>query len=351
MIILSKRIIATIICLSIILFPFSASANSISAESCIVIDADTSTILYEYNAYSPMEMASTTKIMTCLLACESGKLNNMVEITTEMLDGVYGSLIYLNVGDRITLLDLVRGAMLASGNDAANSIAVYVGGSVDDFVKMMNDRAVTLGMRDTVFVTPSGLDEGDHHSTAYDMAVLGAYAIKNQALSSICSKSSCEIVVNDEERVVYNHNKLLAYDDSFIGLKTGYTDRAGRCLVSAYDYEGNTIITVTLNAPNDWDDHKSLVKSVKYKYKHCKGNEIIDLSVVGGCKDSVECGYDYDAVALKDINVECYYYPFLYAPIKNNDKVGFAKIYINNELIKTVEITAKEDIELWQITK
>lgn len=350
-IVLSKRILSFLCCVIAIIVPINASASSISAESCIVMDADSGVILFEKNAYAPMEMASTTKIMTCLLACESGQLNDIVEITAEMLDGTYGSLIYLNVGDRITLFDLVRGAMLQSGNDAANSIAVYLGGSVNDFIKMMNDRAQQIGMKDTLFVTPSGLDNGNHHSTAYDMAVLGSVAIKNEMLSSICCLSSCDITVNDEIRTMYNHNKLLGYDESFKGIKTGYTDKAGRCLVSAYEYEGNSIITVTLNAPNDWDDHKRLVDDAKKCYKHYSSNEYIELSVVGGIADKVKCTFDYDIVSINEISIECYYYPFLYAPVSAGDRVGVAKIYKENELIKTVEITATEDVKLWQITK
>lgn len=350
MIILSKRIISIILCIVVAFLPINAFAGDISASSSIVMDADSGSILYEKNAYAPMEMASTTKIMTCLLACESGKINDTVTITSEMLDGAYGSLIYLNVGDEITLLDLVRGAMLASGNDAANSIAVYVAGSVNSFIDMMNDRAKKIGMKDTLFVTPSGLDEGNHHSTAYDMALLSSVAIKNDILSSICSKSSCNITVNDEKRAVYNHNKLLSYDKSFVGLKTGFTEKAGRCLVSAYDYEDNTIITVTLNAPDDWNDHQKLVKSVKEKYKSFSNTEYVEISVVGGVADSVKCTYNYDIISLNDIRIDCCYYPFIYAPVRVNDKVGIARIYKNNELIKTVEITATEDIELWQIT-
>lgn len=350
MIILSKRIILFILSIVVALCPVCAYADDISASAYIVMDADSGAILSERNAYSPMKMASTTKIMTCLLACESGKLDDIVSITSEMLDGVYGSLVYVNAGDTITLCDLVWGAMLPSGNDAANAIAVYLAGSVKDFVTMMNNRAEEIGMKDTLFVTPSGLDERNHHSTAYDMALLSCVAMKNKELSKICCKSSGEITVNDEKRTVYNHNKLLGFDKCFVGLKTGYTDKAGRCLVSAYDYEGNIIVTVTLNAPDDWNDHKKLVKSVKSKYKEHKDTPTFSVSVVGGVSDSVECYLKYNIISINNIDVRCYYYPFVYAPVCAGDKVGIARIYKNKELVKTVEITAKEDVELWQTT-
>jgi D-alanyl-D-alanine carboxypeptidase len=351
-IILLKR--AFILFITIIIFiPYIAYADdvNISASSAVVIDSLTHTVLYEHNAYDSRSMASTTKIMTCLLACESGKLDKTVTITSDMLSSVEGSLIYLEVGDKITLRDLVVGSMLASGNDSANSIAVYLAKSVDNFVDMMNQKAKELGMTDTVFVTPSGLDEGNHHSTAYDMAILSSYALENDDFSSICKMKSADITINNEKQTVYNHNKLLSYDDSFVGVKTGFTEKSGRCLVSAYDYEGNTVICVTLNDSDDWVDHVSLIDYSVQKYSHKSNSLEYNIPIVGASVDSVSCTSSYDLVTLGDVTTKSYYYPFVYAPVNSGDVVGYEEIYSNNKLIMTVDIIVKDGIEKWQTMK
>lgn len=346
-----KRFFAFVISLCLIFSTATAYAYDISASSAIAIDMMTGDVLYEKDAYSSQEMASTTKIMTCLIACESDKLYDTISITDEMLDGAIGSLIYLKPGDEISLVDLVKGAMLASGNDAANSIAVYLGGSVKSFVDMMNDRAQSIGMTKTHFVTPSGLDDGDHHSTAYDMAILASVAMQNEIFSQICCLSSAEISINGKRQTVYNHNKLLSYDKSFVGVKTGFTEKAGRCLVSAYSYEGNMIITVTLNAPNDWNDHKNIVSKAKKKYKNISNKKKINIPLVGGASDNVECMYSYSVVTTGDITERIYFYPFVYAPISKGECVGEVRLYSDNKIIRTVEITVLKDEKLWQITK
>lgn len=330
--------------------PNVAYANQItvSASSSVAIDSLSNEILYENNAKSAHSMASTTKIMTCIIACESNKLDDVVTITAEMLDGAIGSLIYLTVGDTITLVDLIKGAMLASGNDAANAIAVYLGGSINSFVATMNIKAKEIGMTNTNFVTPSGLDEEGHHSTAYDMALLSAYSLKNDAFISICSLKSCEICVNNIKQTIYNHNKLLSYDENYIGVKTGYTDSSGRCLVSAYKYNDNVIIVVTFNAPDDWNDHKKIIDYVKSKYNHYIENYEINIDVVGSSLTMVKCNADIDLYCLSKIDYSAYYYPFLYAPIKQGDIVGKLDIISDDKVIMTVGIIAKEDVEIWQ---
>lgn len=338
-----KRICAFLLVLFIPITAFAAPI-SVSAQSAVVINSADNSVIYSKNAYSPMSMASTTKIMTCLLACESTRLNDTVVITDEMLAGTEGSLIYLKSGDKITLYDLAVGAMLASGNDAANAVAFSLSGSIADFVALMNKKATSIGMKNTAFVTPSGLDEKNHHSTAYDMALLTSYAMKNSRFSEICSMKSAQITINGEKQTVYNHNKLLSSDNNFVGVKTGFTEKAGRCLVSAYNYNGNMIITVTLNAPDDWVDHKRLVAFAKKQFKTKKDNKTFALDVVGAPKNTVQCGYEYDVTVYKNVDIRLYYYPFVYAPLKCGDTVGECKIYSNNSLIKTVDITVRENI-------
>ncbi len=338
-----KRICAFLL---VVFLPITAFAApiSVSAQSAIVINSADNSVIYSKNAYSSMPMASTTKIMTCVLACESTRLNDTVVITNEMLAGTEGSLIYLKPDDKITLYDLAVAAMLASGNDAANAVAFCLSGSIADFVALMNKKACSIGMKNTFFVTPSGLDEKNHHSTAYDMALLASYAMKNSCFSKICALKSAQITINGEKQTVYNHNKLLSNDNNFVGVKTGFTEKAGRCLVSAYNYNGNMIITVTLNAPDDWQDHKRLIAFAKKHFTTKKDNKTFALDVVGAPKNTVQCGYEYNVTVYKNVDIRLYYYPFVYAPLKCGDTVGECKIYSNNRLIKTVDITVRENI-------
>ncbi len=351
MIILLKRF-CVLLCV-FLLIPFAAVAedNSVSAASAISYDAYSGKIFYQKDIYTQRPIASTTKIMTCLLACESGKLKSNVTVTDEMLYGTEGTLIYLKTGDRISLFDLVKGAMLASGNDAANAIAVFLSGSVQNFVAEMNSRAKEIGMTSTHFVTPSGLDKGRHMSTAYDMALLAAEAVQNRRLMSIASMTAAEITVSGRAQTVYNHNKLLSVDKGFFGLKTGFTKKAGRCLVSAYRYGGSVIITVTLSAPNDWEDHKTLVSLAKKCYKSISKTQTFRINTVGSEKQNVSAQYSYTCKAVGDITVKEYYYPFVYAPVKAGQVLGKADIYIGKAFIKSVEIKATEGISKWQITK
>ena len=221
----------------ICIFAFSVNGindNDISAESAVVINRETKEIVFEKNAYEKRSMASTTKIMTALLACESGYLYKNVEITSEMC-GAEGTSLGLKAGYKLKLYDLVCGMMLKSGNDAANAVAIFLGGSLQNFAKMMNNKAYSIGMRCTNFVTPSGLDDENHYTTAYDMALLGAYAMENITLKNICSQKTMRIdYINPDIRVTYsNHNKLLSYYNGDYVIKTGFTKKSGRCLVSA----------------------------------------------------------------------------------------------------------------------
>ena len=346
------RILSFLLCF-LFIFPNTAFADEIeiSAQSAVVMDAYTKTVLYEKNADISRAVASTTKIMTCLIACESGRLSEKVVISEKMLKDAEGSSIYLEVGDEISLYDLVCGAMIASGNDAANAIAFFLTGSLKAFEALMNKRAKELGMSSTKFVTPSGLDKNKNHSTAYDMALLAVAALENEELMKISSMKSAEISINGEKQTIYNHNKLLSSSDNFIGLKTGYTERAGRCLVSCCKYASNVIITVTLNAPDDWEDHKRLVKRCKKCYKYISQKQIFRLSVVGGEREEVKALSEYKIKAIESIKVKRYYYPFFYAPISRGDILGREDIYIGKRLVKSVYIKSQEDIKRWQIMR
>lgn len=325
------------------MLPFTVYANDNSARSAIVIDAQTKTILYEKNAYEQRSIASTTKIMTALLAIESGRLDEKVKITADMIN-VEGSSLGLKENDELTLYDLVCGMMLTSGNDSANAVAIFMSGSIESFAMLMNKRAEEIGMKNTYFVTPSGLDEGEHHSTAYDMALLTAQAISIDTFCDIVSKQSAEITIGKTKKTVYNHNRLLSMDKDIFGVKTGFTEKAGRCLVSAKNYNGNQLICVTLCCPDDWNDHISLYSECEKKYYEAKAENMRDITIVGAEKDKVRCSFSKTYYTLSQIKVVEYYYPFVYAPIKKGDRVGTALVYYNGKLLERLPIEADEDV-------
>lgn len=230
-----------------------AAAVSTSAASAILMDADSGRVLYAQNADAKMLIASTTKIMTALVAIREGTLSDTVRVSAAAA-GTEGSSMYLREGEELTLETLLYGLMLCSGNDAAVAIAEHIGGSVAGFAKMMNETAKELGMENSSFANPNGLDAEGHYSTARDMAVLACAAMENETLARIVSTRSVTI----GGRTMTNHNKLLSYLDSCIGLKTGYTRAAGRTLVSCAQRNGQRLVAVTLQDGNDWADHQAL---------------------------------------------------------------------------------------------
>ena len=337
-IILFKKALAFTICF-ILIFCNTAYASDypkVSAKASVALDMSTKTVLFEKQPYLQLPMASTTKIMTCLLACEYGNFNSIIRITDEMLYGTEGTLIYLKPGDEISFLDLIIAALVASGNDAANAIAFTVSGGVDEFCELMNKKAQSLNMKNTYFKTASGLDEKGHYSCAYDMAVLASNALQNQTFKSIVSIKSAQISINGKKQSISNHNKLLSRDSSFIGVKTGFTNKAGRCLVSAYSYRGATIIIVTLNAPDDWDDHLRLVNYSKKKYNVKTVQNKLYIPSASGA--GVLCNYSCRVNTCSDVYVKLYYYPFIYSPYKPGDVIGCARVYSNAFLLFETEL-------------
>lgn len=230
------------------------AAPGVSAAGAVLMDGDSGRVLYEKDSHSRRPIASITKLMTALVALESG--HGLEELVTvdRAWTGAEGSSLYLRPGEEISLETLLYGLLLRSGNDAALAIAGYCGGTVEDFVARMNRRAGTLGMEDTGFANPNGLDAEGHYSSAYDMALLARACLENRTLARIASAKSAAL----GNYAFTNHNKLLWRYEGCIGLKTGYTERAGRTLVSAARRGGTTLICVTLNDPDDWADHTAL---------------------------------------------------------------------------------------------
>lgn len=251
-------------------FPIKTSAHHIdvSAKSAILIEQDSGRILYEKDAYTKRKIASITKIMTAIIAIESGKLKEKVKIKKNHTN-IEGSSIYLEKGETITIEDLVYGLMLRSGNDAAVAIADHIGGSVEGFVYLMNEKAEQLGMEDTHFANPHGLDDSDeHYSTAYDMAILTQYAMKNKTFQKIFGTKFYKSHSMNDENIRYwkNKHKLVTSLYKYAtGGKTGYTKKARRTLVTTAEKNDMTLIAVTLDAPNDWNDH---VRMFEYGFNH-----------------------------------------------------------------------------------
>lgn len=254
----------------------------ISAAAAVLMDAGTGRVLWERDSHTPRLIASTTKLMTALVALESGHgLEEMVTVAPEWT-GAEGSSIYLRPEEKVTLETLLYGLLLRSGNDAALAIAGHCGGTVDNFVSRMNQKARELGMKDTGFANPNGLDAEGHYSSAYDMAVLARACLENETLAKIAATKSITLGA----RTFTNHNKLLWRYEGCVGLKTGYTRQAGRTLVSAAQRDGLTLICVTLNAPSDWADHTALLDwgFANYEARSLSrtGERIGQLPVSGG---------------------------------------------------------------------
>lgn len=326
----------------------------VTAKGAVVINADTGEVLFRKNADKRLPMASTTKIMTTILAIEHGRLDEQFTVDSQAVK-TEGSSMGLCENDKVTVRALCYGMMLPSGNDAANCTAVRISGSIESFVGLMNQKAQQLGLSDTHFVTPSGLDDNtdEHYSTAQDMAMLTRYAMHNSTFREICSAKKVKLCFGDPpyERWLYNTNKLLSSCHGVIGVKTGFTDKAGRCLVSCCERNGARLICVTLGDRNDWRDHSML-------YDHCftfvsqqtlsAGNGRFELDVVGSDVDKIKCFAQPVKACLlngraKDVKTVVHLPRFVYASVQKGDKVGDVEYWYNDTLIARTDILAGGD--------
>ncbi len=247
------RAAAILIAAALCMIPVCADAPSVSAQHAILMDADTGAVLYEKDADAQSLIASTTKIMTGLLVCETCDLDEQVIIPPEAV-GIEGSSVYLKAGETLTVRDLLYGMLLQSGNDAATALALHLSGSIEAFADRMNDKARELGLTNTHFANPHGLDDEENYGSARDLATLTSYALKNPDFAQAASTKT----YRTGDRCFVNHNKLLWNCEGAIGVKTGFTKKAGRILVSAAERNGRTLICVTVSAPDDWNDHCAL---------------------------------------------------------------------------------------------
>lgn len=338
-----KKITAAAAALALALIPgvhAAAAPEGISAVSAIVMEAQTGTVLYEKNADEHRAMASTTKIMTALLTIEAGDPDR--EFTVDPLAiRVEGTSMGLREGDRVSRRDLLYGILLPSGNDAANAAAVSVAGSIPAFVERMNERAQQLGLSDTHFVTPSGLDADGHYTTARDLAKLAAFAMRDELFREIVSCTSADVEFGNPpyQRTLYNSNKMLRRYSGAIGVKTGFTDNARRCLVSAAERDGVTLVAVTLNAPDDWNDH---TKMLDYGFTQVRayplGVECGERVAVAGTGKSVGVYAHGASLALTPeqhgkLTRRVMLPQFVYGTVEKGDRLGEIQFLLDGDIV------------------
>lgn len=327
------------------------AAVSVSARSAVLYEPTSGAVLFEKDAYTPRPMASTTKLMTALLAAEAADWERAVTVNAAAV-AVEGSSLGLCAGDVLTLRDMVSGMLLTSGNDAANAVAVALAGSEEAFVEQMNRKAAELGMIATHFATASGLDGEGHAASAYDMALLGAAVLRDETLATLCAAPHDTIDVSGHTRTVTNHNRLLSLYPAAVGLKTGFTKKAGRCLVSAATRDGVTLIAVTLNDGDDWNDHMALFE---YGFSQVRAVELpapspLPLPVTGGVADEVTLTVSavprpvVPAGETVTVDMTVMLPPFVFAPIAAGETVGAVHYTRNGEEWFSLPVIAGEAV-------
>ena len=320
----------------------------LSAEKATVLDATTGRVLLGIRQTDQSLIASTTKIMTALVVCEQCNVLDRMRIPKEAV-GIEGSSMYLQEGEVLTIQELLYGLMLQSGNDAAIALAIYCGGTVEGFAELMNDKAHQLGLTGTHFVNPNGLDAPEHYSTAEDLAILAAYAMDNPIFAKTVSTKSVKV----GQRYLTNHNKLLWQYEGADGVKTGYTRKAWRILVSSATRDGRRLIGVTINAPDDWNDHRRMLDTGFEKYSLTKivskGESLGFLQVAGGECGHVEllAGEDFAyPLALDETPTIVFPNPgFVYAPTVKGQSAGAVYICIDNALIGKCPVVYGDTVE------
>ena len=323
-------------------------AEAVSARRAYVLDAVSGRELFARNPDERSLIASTTKIMTALIVCEQCNVLDRMRIPKEAV-GIEGSSMYLKEGEVLTLQELLYGLMLSSGNDAAVALAIYCGGTVEGFAELMNDKARNLGLTGTHFENPNGLDSPGHYSTARDLAKLAAYAMKNPIFYKTVSAKSVKV----GERCLTNHNKLLWKLEGADGVKTGFTKAAGRILVSSATRQGRRIIGVTIDAPDDWNDHCQLLNEGFARYQNRQivqaGQCVGTLEVLSGdsCRIQVLAAEDF-SYAMAEGECPMLVLPgpgFVYAPAVEGADAGFAYVLINGTVIGKVPVVYGATVE------
>lgn len=338
-------------------FPFAVSALpfDVSAASALLMEAGSGKILYAKDADTRRPMASTTKIMTGLLVAENLDLSQTLRIPKAAV-GVEGSSVYLYENEELTVEDLLYALLLESANDAAVALALELSGSVEAFAARMNARAQELGLDGTAYENPHGLDGEGHYTTARDLAKLTAFALTNESFRAVVSTAKKVIPMNNGEgkRLLINHNRLLTSYPGAIGVKTGYTQRSGRCLVTAAERDGVLLVAVTLNAPDDWRDHTRLLD---YGFSRLRSEELLDASgreglaaVVGGVSDCVPYRASGPVSVIREQGGEALTEVterkrFFFAPVREGEVLGRIVWYENGVEVASCPLVATASVE------
>lgn len=350
---MKKLRISAVFAAVLTLFPSQfVKAYDVSAASAILMEASTGQALFEKDADTKRPMASTTKIMTGLLAIESGELSREITVTAES-SGVEGSSVYLEAGDKLTLSDLVYALMLESANDAASAIAIGISGSVEAFSELMNRKAEELSLNSTCFKNPHGLSAEGHYTTARDLARLTAYAMENDTFREIVSTESCNIAFSGKCVHLRNHNKMLRLYDGAVGVKTGFTKASGRCLVSAAQRDGLSLVCVTLNAPDDWNDHTLMLDSGFAALERVtlinEGESAFIVPCIGTEKGDVIIK-SREGLSLvmpkreREIKRRVMLPHYFFAPVYKDSVVGRIEFYCEGELLGEVPLYSEETV-------
>lgn len=350
-----KKLLPALLAALLLLLPAAASAREIStsARSCVIIDERSGRVLLSHNADAPLPMASTTKIMTALLAIELGDPDAPVTCSRNAF-GVPGTSIYLSRGETLTLRQMLYGLMLASGNDAAVAIAEHIGGTVEDFCRMMTERAAALGCTDTVFLSPHGLPADGHHTTARDLALIAREAMKHELFREIVGTGRATIPWEGRsyDRVLNNKNRLLSTYEGCTGIKTGYTRKAGRCLVFGAERDGMRIIGVVLNCSDWFDEAARLMDAAFGQYEAvtmlCEGEcvGVLPVGMSGGQSVSVLLSADLSGVVPRGSVplVETELPDMPEAPVIAGQRLGTARLISGGQVIAEVPLVASDTV-------
>lgn len=356
--------ILTIFAISISIFSVpcicEAKADSLSyssAESMVVIETLSNKVLYSKDKDKPLPMASTTKIVTAITCLDNCEDIDALVTVPRSATLVEGSSIYLREGEQLTVRQLLYGLMLQSGNDSAETLALYIGGSKENFAKMMNETAIKCGAENSSFVTPHGLDDKNHYTTAYDLAKITSYALKNPIFKEIVSSKSYKIPATEHNtaRTLVNKNKLLSSLEGCTGVKTGYTKKSGRCLVTSCERDDMEVVCVVLNCGPMFEESANLINTAFKEYKRIEilpsYKFAVDVQVLGGTANSVRL-YNKNGFSVIDKEENAGRYTLKYdyeqtvqAPVNKGDCLGKVEIYFDNSLIFTENLCSIENIE------
>ena len=347
---------------------------TINSRAAIVYERSSGKILYGKEENKKRKMASTTKIMTAIVVLENANLDDIVTISSKAA-GTGGSRLGLHKDDKISIQDLLYGLLLCSGNDAAVALAEHTGGNLSNFANMMNSKAVSLGLSSTHFVTPHGLDDDNHYTTAYELALITNYALKNETFAIFVKTKTYTISINNHPKTLSNTNELLGNLDGVYGVKTGFTNGANRCLVTAVKRNNMDIICIVLGADTKKDRTKDSINLINYSFNNFKmvnikekiTNEFINWKIcnssnfrvkkgISGSVDIIIQDIPYDFFPIKcnqtdDMSIYIYCNTELTAPLPSSSTLGYLAVSVNNQTVLTLNLYNSNSIALKSPTK